>query len=196
MFAETRAALRPTITLLLFFTLLTGLAYPLLMTGIAQTLMPDAANGSLITQNGHVIGSDLIGQVFTKPGYFHPRPSAAGKGYDASSSSGSNYAPGAKPLVDRITGDVAALRKDGVTGPIPADLVTTSGSGLDPHISPEAALMQVPRIAKARGISETRLRLLIDQTREEPLLGLIGEPRVNVLRLNRQLDVIGSMPAQ
>lgn len=197
MFAELRAALRPTLTLLVLFTLLTGLAYPLLMTGLAQTLMPEAANGSLITQNGHIIGSDLIGQAFTKPGYFHPRPSAAGKnGYDASSSTGSNYAPGAKPLVDRITGDIAALRKDGVAGPIPADLVTTSGSGLDPHISPEAALVQVPRIAKARGISETRLRLLIDQTREEPLLGLIGEPRVNVLRLNRQLDVIGSMPAQ
>ena len=193
MFVELRAALRPSITLLLFFTLLTGLAYPLLMTGVAQALLSAPANGSLISQNGHVIGSDLIGQTFTKPGYFHARPSAAGKnGYDASSSTGSNYAPGAQALKDRISGDVAALRKDGVSGPIPADLVTTSASGLDPHISPEAALVQVPRVAKARGMSEAQVRLLIAQTREEPLLGLIGEPRVNVLRLNLALDSAAS----
>ena len=207
MFGELRAALRPTITLLLFFTLLTGLAYPLAMTGVAQALLSAPANGSLISRNGHVIGSDLIGQTFTKPGYFHSRPSAAGKnGYDASSSSGSNYAPGAQPLVDRIRGDVAELRKQGLTSPmVPSDLVTTSASGLDPHISPEAALFQIPRVARARGMSEASLRLLIAQTQEEPLLGLIGEPRVNVLRLNLALDHAainrqsasnGSMPAR
>ena len=189
MFTEFRAALRPTIVLLGFFTVLTGLAYPLLITAIAQVALPAAANGSLIRQHGQIIGSELIGQSFTRPGYFHARPSAAGKtGYDASSSTGSNLAPGAKALADRIAGDVGALRKDGVTGPIPADLVTTSASGLDPDISPAAAFLQVPRIAGARGIEEYKLRQMITAASKTPLFGLIGEPHVNVLLLNLQLD--------
>ena len=189
MFAETRAALRPTLTLLAFFTVLTGLAYPLAITVLAQALMPGPAGGSLIRRDGRIIGSELIGQTFSRPGYFHPRPSAAGKaGYDASSSTGSNYAPGAKALADRIAGDIAALRRDGVKGAIPADLVTTSGSGLDPDITPESALLQVPRIARARGIGAGEVRALIAEATQAPLLGIIGELHVNVLRLNRQLD--------
>jgi K+-transporting ATPase ATPase C chain len=192
MFAELRAALRPTFVLLAFFTVLTGLAYPLLITAIAQVAMPSAANGSLIRQNGHVIGSALIGQTFTQARYFHARPSAAGKsGYDASSSTGSNLAPGAKALADRITGDVAALRKAGVSGPIPADLVTASGSGLDPDITPEAALVQVPRIARARGIDQAGLRRMIAAATTSPVLGVIGAAHLNVLQINRQLDANG-----
>lgn len=189
MFIEIRSAIRPAISLLLVFTVLTGLAYPLLVTGIAQMAMPRAANGSLIESSGHAVGSALIGQNFTKPGYFHGRPSAAGtNGYDAGASSGSNLAPGSKALRDRVAADVAALRKVGVKGPIPADLVTTSASGLDPDISVEAALVQVPRVAKARGLPETSLRELIREQRRRPFLGVLGEPRMNVLRLNMQLD--------
>lgn len=189
MFAEFRIALRPAFTLLLFLTVVTGLAYPLLMSGMAQVLMPGPANGSLIRDNGKVIGSTLIGQSFAGQGYFHGRLSAAGKtGYDASASSGSNLAPGAAALQDRIAGDVAALRKEGVNGPIPLDLVTTSASGLDPDISLDAALVQIPRVAAARNISPAVLRDLVMQRKEGSLLGIIGEPRVNVLLLNRQLD--------
>ena len=189
MIVELRAALRPTFVLLAFFTALTGLAYPLLITAIAQAAMPSAANGSLIRQNGHVIGSALIGQTFTQDRYFHARPSAAGKaGYDASSSTGSNLAPGARALVDRITGDVAGLREAGVSGPIPADLVTASGSGLDPDITPQAALVQVPRIARARGITQDQLRRMIAAATTPPVLGMIGEAHLNVLHINRQLD--------
>ena len=189
MFTHIRAAVRPTLSLLALFTVLTGLAYPLVMTAIAQLLMPAFANGSMISQNGHIIGSRLIGQNFAQGRYFHGRPSAAGKtGYDASGSTGSNYAPGAKALADRIGSDVASLRKEGITGPIPADIVTTSGSGLDPDISPAAALVQAPRIARLRGLDEAGLRQLIASATQQPLLGLIGEPRVNVLLINLQMD--------
>jgi K+-transporting ATPase ATPase C chain len=197
MFADFRAALRPTLTLLAGFTALTGLAYPLLVTAIAQATLPDAANGSLIRQNGRVIGSQLIAQGFAREGYFHPRPSAAGKnGYDASASSGSNLAPGAKALADRISADVSALRKGGAAGPIPADLVTTSGSGLDPDISPEAAMAQVPRIAKARAMSEPKLAQMVQAATQAPTLGLLGDPHINVLLLNRQLDANGGKLAR
>lgn len=189
MLTEIRTAIRPAISLLAAFTVLTGLAYPLLVTGIAQLAMPREANGSLIESHGRVVGSALIGQNFATPGYFQGRPSAAGtSGYDATASSGSNLAPGSKLLRDRVATDVAALRKQGVTGAIPADLVTTSASGLDPDISPQAAMAQVPRIAKARGISQGSLQRLVQDQRQTPMLGVLGEPRVNVLRLNMQLD--------
>lgn len=189
MFAEIRTAIRPAISLLLIFTVLTGLAYPLLVTAIAQVAMPREANGSLIASDGHTVGSARIGQNFTEPGYLHGRPSAAGaNGYDAAASTGSNLAPGSKDLRDRVAADVAALRKDGVKGPIPADLVTTSASGLDPDISPDAALVQVPRVAKARGLPESALRGLVREQSRISLLGVLGEPRVNVLRFNMQLD--------
>jgi len=189
MLTEIRTAIRPAISLLAAFTVLTGLAYPLLVTGIAQLAVPREANGSLIESHGRIVGSALIGQNFATPGYFQGRPSAAGaSGYDATASSGSNLAPGSKLLRDRVATDVAALRKQGVTGAIPADLVTTSASGLDPDISPQAAMAQVPRIAKARGISQGSLQRLVQDQRQTPMLGVLGEPRVNVLRLNMQLD--------
>lgn len=189
MLTEIRTAIRPAISLLAAFTVLTGLAYPLLVTGIAQLAIPREANGSLIESHGRIVGSALIGQNFATPGYFQGRPSAAGtSGYDATASSGSNLAPGSKLLRDRVATDVAALRKQGVTGAIPADLVTTSASGLDPDISPQAAMAQVPRIAKARGISQGSLQRLVQDQRQTPMLGVLGEPRVNVLRLNMQLD--------
>lgn len=188
MFTEIRSALRPAAVLIVLFALLLGLAFPLSITGIAQTLMPAQANGSLIRENGKIVGSELIGQGFGSDRYFHSRPSAAGDGYDASASSASNLAPGSKDLAERIGKDVAALRENGVTGVIPVDLVTTSGSGLDPHISPEAALLQVQRVAKARRVAVDVVRKAITSATEYPLFGIIGEPRVNVLMLNRQLD--------
>lgn len=188
MLTEIRSALRPAVVLLMLFTLLLGLAFPLGITGIAQTLMPAQANGSLIRENGKIVGSELIGQGFAQERYFHSRLSAAGDGYDASASAASNLAPGSKDLAGRIGTDVAALRKNGTTGLIPADLVTTSASGLDPHISPDAALSQVDRVAKARGASADVVRKSIMAATEYPLFGIIGEPRVNVLKLNRQLD--------
>lgn len=191
MLAQLRSSLRPAISLLIFFTVVTGLVYPLLVTGIAQLAMPGQANGSLIERDGRVIGSRLIGQNFSAPGYFHGRPSAAGAGgYDAAASSGSNLAPGSKALRDRVAAGVAGLRKVGVTGPIPADLLTTSASGLDPDISPEAALVQVPRIAGARGLPRDALVELVRMQRKMPLLGFLGEPRVNVVALNMQLDAL------
>lgn len=191
MISELRANLRPAIILLLLFTLVTGLGYPLLVTGIAQTVMPRQANGSLIDRQGQIVGSRLIGQSFTTDRYFHGRPSAAGaKGYDATASAGSNLAPGAKALHDRIATDIAGLRREGVSGPIPADLLTTSASGLDPEISPQAALVQIPRIAKARGLSPDTLRTLVQGQEQDPLLGVLGEPRVNVVELNMQLDAL------
>lgn len=184
-----KSALRPALTLLIAFALLLGLAYPLAMTGIGQALFPAQANGSLIMDKGSkVVGSALIGQSFTGEGYFHSRPSAAGDGYNAAASSGSNLAPGSRALIERTQADIAAIRASGVTKVIPADLVTTSASGLDPHISPEAAFLQVPRIANARELPADRVMALTRASVEQPLLGLIGEPRVNVLLLNRALD--------
>ena len=185
MLTELRAALRPAIVLLIGFTLLLGVAYPLLVTGIAQLALPAQANGSLVRNGDAVIGSALIGQDFAAPRYFHPRLSAAGKGYDASASSGSNLAPGSKDLADRIAASVKALRAGGVAGAIPADLVTTSGSGLDPDISPAAARVQVARVATARGLDAAAVTALVEV---QVQTGLFGEPRVNVLAINRALD--------
>lgn len=189
MFAQIRATLRPALVLLLGLTLLTGLIYPLAVTSAAQILMPGRANGGLIEERGRVIGSALVGQQFATPGYFHPRPSAAGAdGYDAGASAGSNLAPGSKDLRDAIATRIADLRAQGLTGPVPPDLVTTSASGLDPDISPEAAFFQIPRVAAARKLDSQALRRLVENQIEEPLLGFLGERRVNVLALNRQVD--------
>ncbi len=189
MFTEITRALRPAIVLLLLLAVITGLAYPALITGIAQVAMPEQANGSLIRDGDRVIGSSLIAQGFAGPGYFHPRPSAAGKGYDASASGATNLAPGSKDLRDAVAARVAEARAQGMTGPqVPPDLVTTSASGLDPDLSPEAAFVQVGRVAAARGLAPRKLRRLVDNAVEFPLLGLIGEPHVNVLRLNLALD--------
>lgn len=188
MFSELRNALRPALVLLLLFAALLGLVYPMVVLGIGQAALPWRANGSLIEQDGKVIGSALIGQGFADPKYFHGRPSAAGAGYDAAASSGSNLGPTSKALAERIAGDVAKARAEGVSGPLPADLVTASGSGLDPHLSPAAALAQAQRVAAARNMPEADVRALVETSVETPLLGFIGERRVNVLALNRQLD--------
>lgn len=192
MLIEIRAALRPAFVLLIGFTLLLGVAYPLIVTGIAQLALPAQANGSLIRDGDRIIGSALIGQDFASPRYFHPRPSAAGKGYDASASSGSNLAPGSKDLADHIGASVKALRDEGVTGAVPGDMVTTSGSGLDPDISPAAARVQVARVARARGFAPADMAALVDAQVQS---GLLGEPRVNVLALNRELDRISAAKA-
>ena len=183
------SALRPALVLTLLFALLLGIGYPLAMTGIGQMLFPGAANGSLVTENGKVIGSTVVGQAFVSDRYFQTRPSAAGKGYDGLSSSGSNLGPASQALVDRVTPDVGKRRAQGITA-IPADLVTASGSGLDPDLSPAAATVQVPRIARVRNLSQRRVRALVDGAIEAPLAGVLGEPRVNVLALNRALDRI------
>ena len=180
------SALRPAIVMTILFAALLGLAYPLVMTGIGQAIFPTQANGSLVRDaGGKVIGSTVVGQAFVADRYFQTRPSAAGKGYDGLASSGSNLGPNARALVDRVKPDVAKRRGEGVTGPMPADLVTASGSGLDPDLSPAAALAQSARIAQARGLPAERVRGLVGANTETSLL---GDPHVNVLALNRALD--------
>lgn len=171
-------------------TLLLGLGYPLLLTGIAELFFSHQANGSLILRNGQVVGSELIAQSFTSDRYFHPRPSAAGNGYDATSSGGSNLAQSNAKLAQRIQGDIDKLQKENPGKPVPIDMVTTSGSGLDPDITPDNAYFQAPRIAKARGLSEDAVRALIAKHITGRQLGLLGEPRVNVLELNLDLDSV------
>jgi potassium-transporting ATPase KdpC subunit len=170
-------------------TLLLGVAYPLIVTALAQLLFPKQANGSLITAGGKIVGSRLIGQPFSSPGYFRSRPSAAGAlGYDAGSSSGSNLGPTNKMLIDRVSGDVQKAQSENPNLPVPMDLVTTSGSGLDPHISPDAATFQIPRGARELHMSESDVRAVVDKHTEARQLGFLGEPRVNVLELNLDLD--------
>ena len=182
-------SLRPAIVLTILFALLLGIVYPLVMTGIGQAIFPTQANGSLIRDSqGRAVGSTVIGQAFTSDRYFQTRPSAAGKGYDGLASAGSNLGPTAQALTDRVKADVERHRAAGVTGQLPGDLVTASGSGLDPHLSPESALAQSARVARARGVSEGQIRDLVARNVEHPLLGFLGEDRVKVLALNQQLD--------
>ena len=174
----------------LIATLLLGLGYPLVVTGVAAVLFPHKAEGSLILKNGHVIGSELLAQSFTSDRYFHPRPSAAGNGYDATASGGSNLAQSSQKLVQRIQGDIDKFAAENPGKPVPIDMVTTSGSGLDPDITPDNAYFQAPRIAKARGLAEDAVRKLIAQDTTDRQFGVLGEPRINVLALNLDLDKI------
>lgn len=190
------SSLRPAIILTAFFALLLGILYPLAITGVAQIAFPHQANGSIVRDgSGKAIGSELIGQNFTGDRYFHPRPSAAGKnGYDGTASSGSNLGPASQALVDRVKGDVATARRQGIGGALPADMVTASGSGLDPDISPENALLQAGRVATARALPLERVRRLVRQSIETPAIPFLGDPHVNVLALNRRLDAVGPRP--
>ena len=183
--------LRPAVLMTLILTIVTGLIYPLVVTGVANLLFPYQAGGSLVVRNGTVIGSELIAQNFAGAGYFHPRPSAAGdKGYDPMSSGGSNFGPIDRRLIDRVKATAEQLREQNGHSLIPVDLVTASGSGLDPHITPAAAEFQVARVARARGLTEERIRQLIARYTEGRQYGILGEPRVNVLRLNLALDAL------
>src|SRR6201984_1888401 len=173
-------------------TILLGVIYPLVITGVAQLLFKDKANGQIRYRNGEAIGSRFIGQPFTSAKYFHPRPSNAGNGYDAANSGGTNYASTNQKLIERVRGDATTLQQENPSQPIPVDLLTASASGLDPDISPAAAEFQIPRIARERGISESVLRDLVQKHIEPRNLGLLGEPRVNVLELNLALDVMSS----
>lgn len=194
--------LRPALVMTALFTVLAGVVYPLGLTAVSQVLFPAAANGSLVVKDGKVVGSGLIGQAFKSDRYFHPRPSATSAPdpqdasktvdapYNAESSAGSNLGPITQKLLDRVKGDVEGLRAAGISGPIPVDAVTTSASGLDPHVSPDWALMQAPRVAQARGLPEARVRALVAANTEGRSLGVLGEPRVNVLMLNLALDAL------
>lgn len=183
--------LRPLIAVTLGLASITVVVYPLAVTAIAQLAFKDQANGSVLTVNGTDVGSSLVGQVFTSPAYFHGRPSAAGAGYDGANSSGSNLGPTSQKLIDRVATDAAAFRTENGLSPetpLPADAVTASGSGLDPHISPATAKLQVARVARERGVSEVEVMALVEDSIENPFLGFIGEPRVNVLEMNIALD--------
>jgi K+-transporting ATPase ATPase C chain len=183
--------LRPALVIFTLFTLLTGLAYPLAMTGIAQSVFPHAATGSMFSNDDGYVGSVLIGQANASERYFHPRPSAAGAGYDAAASSGSNLGPTSAKLLERIKADSDAVKDANGVSQLPADAVTASGSGLDPEISPAYALLQVGRVAQARKLPEDELRRVVEEHIKRPFLGFIGEPRVNVLLLNLALDKLG-----
>jgi K+-transporting ATPase ATPase C chain len=186
--------MKKNLTIALWFTLVTtlmfGVLYPLAITGLAQILFPGRANGQLIERNGKIAGSRIIGQSFTAPGYFHSRPSSAGAGYDPTSSSGSNLGPTNKLLIERVKSDVQKLQSENPNVPIPVDLVTSSGSGLDPDVSPAAAEFQIPRVARARGMREDDVRVLVAKHTFGRDLGFLGEPRVNVLELNLDLDAL------
>ena len=190
------SSLRPALTMTLLFALLLGIAYPLAITVVGQIIFPHQANGSLIEDHGKVVGSELLAQDFVSDRYFHPRPSAAGKGYDPLASGGSNLGPASQTLHDRVASDIKTLRTSVPGSKVPLDLVTASASGLDPDITPEAALYQVPRVARARGIEEGQLRAIVVGATTHPLLGFLGQDRVNVLFLNRQLDRQSATPAR
>jgi len=188
--------IRPAVVMIVLFTGVLGVAYPLAVTGVVQAAFPDQANGSLVRDKaGQVVGSALVGQSFAQPGYLHPRPSAAGEGYDAAASSGSNLGPLNPDLIARVKTDADALRAETGTAVIPADAVTTSASGLDPHISPAYAELQIARIAGARGVGEAQVREVVEQHVEGRTFGVLGQPRVNVLLTNMALDARFSRPA-